>query len=168
MAGCATGPASSPQYLATSSISGNEPQATSDPLEKSNRSVLESNQTFYQSVIYPVADAYHDTVPEPVRDSIGNFTSNLGEPVVFANNVLQGRMQAAVGTAGRFLVNSTIGLGGLFDVAKDASLPKQTGDFGQTLYVWGIYDSPYLVLPLVGPTNVRDAVGSGKIGRAHV
>lgn len=165
-AGCASIPTTSPQFVTTASITSSEAQtldaqASGDPLEKTNRSVLENNQSFYQSVIYPISDAYRDTVPEPVRNSISNFTSNLGEPIVFANNVLQGRMQTAVGTAGRFLVNSTIGLGGLFDVAKDQSLPKQTGDFGQTLYVWGIYDSPYLVLPLVGPTNVRDAVGSG-------
>ena len=100
-------------------------------------------------------------IPEDVRDRISAFTTNLGEPVVFANDVLQLRLQAAGTTLGRFVLNSTVGIGGLFDVAATQQLAHQSGDFGQTLYVWGVRDSPYLVLPILGPTNVRDAVGSG-------
>ena len=115
---------------------------------------------FNHSVIYPAAKAYHNVVPEPVRNSIENFVSNLDEPFVFANDVLQLRLEAAVTTVGRFAVNSTVGVGGLFDVATKQKMPQQSGDFGQTLYVWGMRNSPYLVLPMIGPTNVRDLIGT--------
>jgi phospholipid-binding lipoprotein MlaA len=130
-------------------------------MEKLNRLVFERNQQFSHMVIYPAAKTYRDTVPEPVRDSIDAFTGNLNEPFVFANNLLQLRFPAATTTLGRFLMNSTVGIGGLFDVASKEGLARQTGDFGQTLYVWGIRDSQYIVLPVVGPTNVRDAFGNG-------
>jgi len=133
----------------------------SDPLEKQNRAVFEGNQEINHAIIYPIAKAYNENIPEEVRDRISAFTTNLGEPVVFANDVLQLRLQAAGTTLGRFVLNSTVGIGGLFDVAETQQLAHQSGDFGQTLYVWGVRDSPYLVLPILGPTNVRDAVGSG-------
>lgn len=132
----------------------------SDPFEKMNRSTFERNLRFNHSVIYPAAKAYHNVVPEPVRNSIGNFVSNLDEPFVFANDVLQLRLEAAATTVGRFSVNSTVGVGGLFDVATKQKLLQQSGDFGQTLYVWGMRNSPYLVLPMIGPTNVRDLIGT--------
>jgi phospholipid-binding lipoprotein MlaA len=132
----------------------------SDPFEKMNRSVFERNTRFNHSVVYPVAKAYRNTVPEPVRNSIENFASNLGEPCVFANDVLQLRLGAAATTAGRFTINSTVGVGGLLDVATKENLPQQSGDLGQTLYVWGMRNSPYLVLPVIGPTNVRDVLGT--------
>ncbi|MGB0056111.1 MAG: VacJ family lipoprotein [Methyloceanibacter sp.] len=132
----------------------------SDPFEKMNRSTFERNLRFNHSVIYPAAKAYHNVVPEPVRNSIGNFVSNLDEPFVFANDVLQLRLEAAATTVGRFSVNSTVGVGGLFDVATKQKLLQQSGDFGQTLYVWGMRNSPYLVLPVIGPTNVRDLIGT--------
>jgi phospholipid-binding lipoprotein MlaA len=138
-----------------------EPKTISDPNEKFNRSVFESNQDFNHSVLYPVAKAYNENVPEEVRDRLDAFTTNLNEPMVFANNVLQLRPAAAATTLGRFALNSTLGLGGLFDVAATQGLNKQSGDFGQTMYVWGYRDSSYLVLPIVGPTNVRDAIGTG-------
>lgn len=131
-----------------------------DPFEKMNRSMLEQNQRFNRSVIYPVAKAYRNTVPQPVRTSIENFVANLAEPMVFANDVLQLRLGAAATTAGRFAVNSTVGLAGLADVATRQNLPQQSGDLGQTLYVWGIRKSPYLVVPFIGPTNVRDLFGT--------
>jgi phospholipid-binding lipoprotein MlaA len=151
-----------PEFLAAPDQPGDpaEPKEIADPYETSNRATFESNQQFNRDVIYPVANAYTESVPEEVRDRISAFTSNLGEPVVFANNLLQLRVGAAATTLGRFAVNSTVGLGGLFDVAATQELNKQSGDFGQTLYVWGVRESPYLVLPVVGPTNVRDAVGS--------
>jgi phospholipid-binding lipoprotein MlaA len=130
-------------------------------MEQMNRSVLERNQEINRNLIYPAAKAYRNTVAEPVRDSIDTFTANLNEPFVFANNVLQLRFPAATTTLGRFVLNSTLGVGGLFDIAAKEGLPRQTGDFGQTLYVWGIRESDYLVVPVVGPTNVRDAFGNG-------
>ncbi len=133
---------------------------TRDPSEARNRAMLEFNQELNKSVIYPVAKTYRDGVPEPVRDSIESFANNLGEPLIFANDLLQLRGEAAGTTLARFAMNSTFGLGGLFDVAGREKLPRQTGDFGQTLYVWGVRDSEYLVLPIFGPTNTRDLIGS--------
>ena len=133
---------------------------TADPYEKMNRSVFERNQRINHAVIYPVAKAYHETRARPVRKSVSNFAGNLAEPMVFANDVLQLRLGAAATTAGRFAMNSTIGVGGLFDVASKESFEPQTGDFGQTLYVWGMRQSDYLVVPIIGPTNVRDLIGT--------
>jgi phospholipid-binding lipoprotein MlaA len=140
------------------------PPETSDPadtLEKLNRSVFERNQQFNHAVLYPAAKILRDTVPEPVRDSFDAFTINLNEPFVFANNILQLRFPAAATTLGRFLLNSTVGIGGIIDVASKEGLARQTGDFGQTLYVWGIRRSELIVVPVVGPTYVRDAIGGG-------
>src|SRR6476620_2578565 len=141
------------------SLPGGEAQV-SDPFEKMNRSTFERNMRFNHSVIYPAAKTYHNVVPEPVRNSIDNFVSNLDEPFVFANDVLQLRLEAAATTVGRFAINSTVGVGGLFDVATKQKLQQQSGDFGQTLYVWGMRNSHYLVLPVIGPTNVRDLIGT--------
>lgn len=151
----------SPEYLAAPADSG-EPKEIADPWETQNRSVFESNRQLNHDVIYPAAKAYTEAVPEEVRDRVAAFSTNLGEPIVFANNVLQLRFEAAATTFSRFAINSTVGLGGLFDVAatEDLALARQSGDFGQTLYVWGARDSPYVVLPVVGPTNVRDAFGT--------
>ena len=132
----------------------------SDPFERMNRSVFERNMRFNHAVIYPAAKAYNKGVPGPVRNSIGNFVANLNEPFVFANDALQLRLEAAATTVGRFAINSTVGVGGLFDIATKQKLPQQSGDFGQTLYVWGMRNSPYLVLPVIGPTNVRDLLGT--------
>jgi phospholipid-binding lipoprotein MlaA len=137
-----------------------EPKGTRDPFETENRSVFEFNQRFNRTAIYPVAKAYRETVPEPVRDSIESFASNLGEPLVFANDLLQLRFDAAATTVGRFVINSTAGIGGLFDVATRQNLLRQSGDFGQTLHVWGVRDSDYLVVPIMGPTNTRDLIGT--------
>jgi phospholipid-binding lipoprotein MlaA len=142
------------------SLPGDEATEVHDPLEKMNRSTFENNQRLNRAVVYPVAKAYINTVPEPVRNSVENFTGNLSEPMTFANDILQLRVGAAVTTLGRFTLNSTIGVGGLFDVASQHELPEQSGDFGQTLYVWGVRKSPYLVVPLIGPTNVRDLIGT--------
>jgi phospholipid-binding lipoprotein MlaA len=135
-------------------------QEVSDPFEKMNRSMLERNQRFNHAVVYPAAKAYRNNVPDGVRNSVENFALNLGEPFVFANDLLQLRLGAAATTVGRFAVNSTVGVGGLLDVATKQDLRQQSGDFGQTLYVWGMRKSPYLVLPVIGPTNVRDLLGT--------
>ena len=157
LCGCAVGMTPEPQRLSPAT----EAPTSAQTLEQLNRSTFESNQHFNHAVIYPIANAYRDTVPEPVRDSIDAFSNNLNEPVVFANNVLQLRFAAAATTLGRFGLNSTVGIGGLFDVAAKQGLARQTGDFGQTLYVWGFRDSDPIVLPVLGPTTVRDAFGNG-------
>jgi ABC-type transporter lipoprotein component MlaA len=130
-----------------------------DPYEQMNRSNLERNQRFYRTVVLPLAKGYQ-TVPQPARTGLENFVSNLAEPMVFANNVLQLRLGAAATTASRFALNSTIGVAGVADVASTQDLPRQSGDFGQTLYVWGVRESPYLVVPVIGPTNARDLFGN--------
>lgn len=131
-----------------------------DPLEPMNRAIFDFNQAIDKNAIRPAAIAYRDVVPEVARDGIHNFLSNLGEPVVFANKVLQGEPIAAIKTLLRFAANSTFGIGGLFDVATPAKVPRQpAGDFGATLYKWGVGEGPYLVLPLLGPSNPRDTVG---------
>ena len=149
--------ASAPETAAADPASADD---AADPLEASNRSVFEGNQALNHAIIYPIAKAYQDVVPEPVRDSVDAFTTNLSEPLVFANDVLQLRFNAAGKTFTRFVVNSTVGLGGLFDVAATQGLTKQSGDLGQTMYVWGVRDSSYVVLPILGPSNVRDAIGN--------
>jgi phospholipid-binding lipoprotein MlaA len=131
-----------------------------DPYEKMNRSLFEQNQRFNRSVVYPLAGFYRNNVPQPVRNSVENFVSNLAEPMVFANDILQLRLNAAATTAGRFAINSTVGLAGVADVATRQKLPQQSGDFGQTLYVWGMRKSPYLIVPIIGPTNMRDLFGT--------
>jgi phospholipid-binding lipoprotein MlaA len=124
-----------------------ERKETADPFEDLNRKIFASNQAFNNAIVYPLANAYRDGIPEEVRDRIEAFTTNLSEPMVFANDVLQLRPDAALTTL-RFVTNSTIGALGLFDVAASYSQPRQSGDFGRTLYVWGVRDTAYLVLPV--------------------
>lgn len=163
LSACAGSPMSlvpPPQYL-VSPDKVEEPKTISDPNEAFNRAVFENNQKFNHAILYPVAKAYNENVPQAVRDRVEAFSTNLSEPIVFANDVLQLRPQAAATTFGRFAFNSTLGVGGLFDIAATQGLNHQSGDFGQTMFVWGYRDSNYLVLPIVGPTNTRDAMGSG-------
>lgn len=132
---------------------------TNDPLEPMNRKILDFNLFLDRIFIKPVAQGYRWIVPEYGRNRIRNFLDNLNEPVIFFNDTLQGEFSRANTTAGRFLFNSTFGIGGLWDRASQIGMEKQSGDFGQTLYSWGVPDGPYLVLPLLGPSNPRDAVG---------
>ena len=126
-----------------------------DPNEQANRQVLAMNQ----EMLRPVAETVQKVVPRPVHDRLHDFNSNLKEPRIFLNNVLQGRLDAASKTAARFAMNTTFGVGGLVDLATREGLPQQTGDFGQTLFVWGVGEGPYMVRPYWGPTTTRDAVG---------
>lgn len=130
-----------------------------DPIEPFNRGVFAFNQVLDRYLIKPVAQGYDYLLPDYAQDRVHTFLNNLGEPVNFFNNVLQGRGSDAMDTSGRFLMNSTVGVLGLFDVAKDMGVPERRGDFGQTLYTYGVDSGPYLVLPLIGPSNPRDAVG---------
>jgi len=130
-----------------------------DPLEPFNRYVSDVNDGLDILVLRPVADIYRGVVPQPLRESVRSFLRNLRSPVDFANEVLQGDVEGAETVAARFLVNTTIGFAGLADVASDAGLEYDMEDFGQTLAVWGVEPGPYLVLPVLGPSNVRDTVG---------
>jgi phospholipid-binding lipoprotein MlaA len=141
------------------SMSEPRDRENSDPLEPVNRLVFNANDAIDTAILRPVAETYGAVVPQFVRDRIRAFTANLQEPRIFVNNLLQLRINDAGFTFARFYVNSTLGLAGLFDVASEHGLPRQTGDFGETLYVWGVDSGPYLVLPLFGPSNIRDAFG---------
>jgi phospholipid-binding lipoprotein MlaA len=130
-----------------------------DPFESINRAVFTFNENADEYVIKPAAEAYQFVLPEFVRTGVTNFFSNIGDVFVAVNNLLQGKPGNAANDIGRFLVNSTIGILGLFDVATDAGLEKNKEDFGQTLGVWGVPSGPYVVLPLFGPSSVRDTAG---------
>jgi len=130
-----------------------------DPFESINRAVFTFNENADEYVIKPAAEAYQFVLPEFVRTGVTNFFSNIGDIFVAVNNLLQGKPGNAANDIGRFLVNSTIGILGLFDVATDAGLEKNKEDFGQTLGVWGVPSGPYVVLPLFGPSSVRDTAG---------
>jgi phospholipid-binding lipoprotein MlaA len=132
---------------------------TNDPLEPVNRGIFSVNVTLDDYVIKPTAQAYHDWLPDPVRDSIHNFLTNLRSPVIMFNDGLQGQGKLAGDTFARFWLNTFLGIGGIFDVGTRAGIPFHDADFGQTLGVWGVPAGPYLVLPLLGPSNPRDAVG---------
>ena len=115
-----------------------------DPNEHANRQMLAVNQ----EMMRPVAEAVQTIVPRPAHDRLRDFNSNLKEPRIFVNNLLQGRLDAASKTAARFAMNTTFGIGGLVDLASLEGIPQQTGDFGQTLFVWGVSEGPYMVRPL--------------------
>lgn len=136
-----------------------DPSGENDPYETQNRQVFELNQRLDRNVALPVATFYVHAVPHPLRDGIHNFLTNLDVPVTFANDVLQGEAKRAADSVGRFIVNSTVGVGGLIDVSAKIGVPEHDADFGETLAVWGVGEGPYLVLPFFGPSNPRDAVG---------
>ena len=130
-----------------------------DPLEPVNRVVDKFNDNVDRAVLKPTAQAYEKVVPALVRTSVTNFFNNLGEPLVITNQLLQGKGKQGLSDAGRLLVNSTVGLLGLFDPASQMGLPRHTEDFGQTFGVWGVGEGWYLVLPFLGPSTLRDSVG---------
>ena len=132
----------------------------SDPLEPLNRGIFWFNDKLYFWLMKPVARGYRWAIPEPWRISVQNFFSNLATPVRFINAGLQGKFEDAGNELARFTINTTIGIGGFFDTAKDHfDIRKKDEDTGQTLGYWGVGTGWYLVLPLFGPSNVRDAVG---------
>lgn len=158
LAACATPP--------TDPAARAEFEKTNDPLEPLNRKIFDFNLFIDRVALKPIAQGYVAVIPEFGRDAIRHFLDNLGEPIVFANNLLQGQFKRAHDTFARFLMNSTFGLGGVMDLASKNGLEKQSGDFGQTLYSWGVPDGPYLVLPILGPSNPRDGIGMGVDGYA--
>jgi phospholipid-binding lipoprotein MlaA len=132
---------------------------TRDPLEGFNRAMYTFNDVFDRYLLKPVAQGYRFITPDIVRTGIANFYSNLREPMTMVNNLLQGKVLEGTSDLGRVVVNTTIGIGGLFDVATHFGLEKHEEDFGQTLGVWGVGEGPYLVLPILGPSNLRDGFG---------
>lgn len=155
--GCATGPNANP----------------ADPLEPFNRTVFNFNDGVDRAVIKPVATAYQDVTPALVRTGVTNFFGNISDLWSLANNVLQFKPEAASDSFFRVTVNTFWGLGGILDVASDMKIPKHREDFGRTLGYWGVASGPYLVLPLLGPSTVRDSVGTlvdtqgNLVSRAH-
>jgi phospholipid-binding lipoprotein MlaA len=159
VAGCATPPpASDPDSVA-------EFRENNDPIEPFNRRMFAVNDYLDRKVVRPVAVGYQRVIPAPVRTGIRNVLGNLRSPVIFVNDILQGNAQRAADTFGRFFVNTTLGLGGIIDVAarypKPGGVPAHTEDFGQTFATWGIGEGPYLFVPLLGPSNPRDLTGYG-------
>ena len=155
LAGCATRPpASDPDALA-------DYKAANDPLEPTNRVIYAVNDGLLTYVLIPVARGYNYVFPRPVRTGIHNVLNNLGAPVQFANDVLETKPRRAGDTFVRFIINSTAGVGGAFDVAKHVGYPDHSADGATTLALWGIPAGPYLYLPLFGPSGVRDGIGRG-------
>ncbi|MDN0084212.1 VacJ family lipoprotein [Crenobacter sp. SG2305] len=143
LAGCATGPTANPN----------------DPLEPLNRTIFKANDKLDQYVATPVAKGYKAVTPQPVRTAITNFFSNLGDIGNTVNNLLQGKGEAAMESLMRVAMNTVFGLGGLIDIATPAGLHKHPQDFGLTLGIWGAQSGSYLVLPLFGPSSIRDGLG---------
>lgn len=137
-----------------------------DPFESYNRTMFKVNTTVDAAITQPIARGYTAVIPSPIRDCVGNIFDNLKVPFSALNNVLQGKLQAACEDVTRFTLNSTAGLAGCFDVATKIGLPNHKEDLGQTLAVWGVSAGPYVMLPLLGPSNVRD--GLARIGQMAI
>jgi phospholipid-binding lipoprotein MlaA len=150
--GCAMPPSNDPEALAAF-------QEANDPMEPMNRYFFELNNAADELLMKPLAGWYYIALPNFAQDGIRNAIDNVRTPVILANDLFQGDLERAGTTFGRFLVNSTLGLGGLFDIAEKMGLERHDEDFGQTLAVAGVGEGPYLVLPLIGPSNPRDAFG---------
>ena len=144
LGGCATGPSANPR----------------DPLEPFNRGMYQLNDVVDRAVVKPVATVYRDVLPSPVRTGVTNFFANLQDAWSFANNSLQLKGEAAGNSLVRFGVNTFLGLGGVLDIASEMQIERHTEDFGQTLGYWGVGAGPYVILPLLGPSTLRDTVAS--------
>jgi phospholipid-binding lipoprotein MlaA len=156
LAGCATRPdPADPEAVA-------EFRQNNDPIEPFNRTMYSVHEGIDRVVLRPVAVGYRRVVPQPVRNGVRNALGNLRSPVILVNDMLQGEPRRAGDTLGRFLINSTLGLGGIFDVARDHfGVPGHAEDYGQTLARWGLGEGPYLFIPVLGPSNPRDLSGFG-------
>ena len=132
-----------------------------DPFEPWNRGVYRFNEKVDEKIARPVATAYRKIIPDEIRSRVRNFFANLADPFIGVNNFLQGKFEEGVGDWARFAFNSTIGLFGIHDVATDMGLEKHNEDFGQTFGRWGVGPGPYLVLPILGSSTLRDGVGTG-------
>jgi len=155
LAGCATPPPPShPEARA-------EFYRTNDPLEPTNRVLYKVNDALDTMVLRPAAIAYKAVTPAPVREGVHNVLGNLTTPVVLANDMAEGKPRRAGDTFMRFLINTTVGGLGVFDVATRWGYPAHDADFGETMALWGVPEGPFLFLPVLGPTNPRDALGHG-------
>jgi phospholipid-binding lipoprotein MlaA len=155
LAGCATRPpADDPEAL-------QEFKENNDPFEPANRAMFEVNEVIDKAVLQPIAEAYRDLLPEPVRSSIRNVLGNLRAPTILTGDLLQGNLTRARKTLGRFIVNSTIGIGGIADVGRRYDVHGHSEDMGQTLSVWSVGEGFYVFVPLLGPTTARDLTGFG-------
>ncbi len=134
-------------------------EETNDPLETMNRGIFWFNDQIDIYALEPAGRGWHWLMPDRVETCVSNFFANLRFPTTTLNNLLQGKIVNAGSNVGRFVVNTTVGVIGLFDPATDLGMPEHDEDFGQTLGVWGVPPGPYLVLPLFGPSNIRDGVG---------
>lgn len=152
---CAHNPDGTPQHPALAGPEAN------DPLEGMNRGIFWFNDQVDQAVLRPVAQAYRWAIPPALRDAVSNVLNNVRSPLTLANNLLQGDWDGAGVTVERFVINSTVGIGGLVDVAAANGIPYHYESLSQTFAVWGIDEGPYLVLPFLGASSVRDAVGFG-------
>jgi phospholipid-binding lipoprotein MlaA len=153
LTGCATPP---PEKDAEATA---EFRALNDPIEPFNRGVFAFNQGVDALLLKPTAEFYLLIPPPPVRDGVSNFVANLQTPVILINDLLQAEWQRAGVTFSRFIVNTIVGFGGLADPATSLGLDRHSEDFGQTLAVWGVGEGPFLMLPVIGPSNPRDATG---------
>lgn len=142
--GCASGPNANP----------------ADPLEPLNRTIFKFNDGLDRAILKPVATAYQDATPALVRTGVSNFFGNISDVWSVVNNALQLKGEAAANSFFRVTTNTFWGLGGVFDVASELKIPKQSEDFGKTLTTWGVAPGPYIVLPLLGPSTARDSVGT--------
>jgi len=153
LVGCATAPDRNDAEAVS------EYQEINDPAEPTMRAVFAFNQALDKGILKPVASAYRDVAPEKFRTGAHNFLNNLRTPVIFFNDILQGDFERAIATLVRFLINTTAGIFGFNDTAGDLDLEFHDEDFGQTLAVWNMPEGPYLMLPVFGPSNPRDAIG---------
>lgn len=147
------------QQEAAASAPGDPYMQVNDPLEPVNRGVHTFNQVLDKALLRPIAVGYREAVPGNVRMIVRSSLRNLKSPIILANDLLQGNLERAGTTAMRLIINTTIGMGGIADVATDMGFPYHDEDFGQTLAVLGLDGGPFLMLPVIGPSNVRDTVG---------
>jgi phospholipid-binding lipoprotein MlaA len=141
------------------SLTGCASMAEKDPYEKFNRQMFTFNDAFDRTALKPAATAYKKVVPNVMQLGVNNFFSNLSDVWSSANNLMQGKGERGLSDMTRVVINSTFGLAGLIDIASDAGLAKHTEDFGQTLGYWGVPPGPFVMLPLLGPSTVRDTAG---------
>jgi len=153
---CCGGCAASP----SGSTTADDGDSEHDPAEPVNRAIFKVNLAADHAVMRPIAQAYVDHVPDGVQKGIHNVVQNLKEPAVLVNDALQGNVSNAWRAAQRLAVNTTVGVAGIFDVANEWGLPPHKADFGQILGVWGVGEGPFVELPLLGPSNTRDTVGT--------
>lgn len=131
-----------------------------DPYEDFNRAVFSFNTALDEAILRPIGRGYNAIVPEPVNQGVSNFFNNIDDVTSAVNNLLQFKVERALSDVSRVAINTTIGVGGLFDVATNLDLPRYDEDFGQTLGTWGVASGPYVVLPILGPSSGRDTVGT--------